>query len=62
MEAMAHLTKGLEVLQMLPETTERSRCELGLHLTLGPSLLSLRGPSAPRWDRSGHERASCASK
>jgi predicted ATPase len=46
-EAVAHLTKGLEVLQTLPETTERARCELGLQLALGPSLIVTRGPGAP---------------
>jgi predicted ATPase len=45
-EAVAHLTKGLEVLQRLPETTERARRELGLQLALGPSLIVTRGPSA----------------
>jgi predicted ATPase len=46
-EAVAHLTKGLEVLQTLPETTERARRELELYLTLGPSLVVTRGPSDP---------------
>jgi DNA-binding winged helix-turn-helix (wHTH) protein/predicted ATPase len=52
-EAVAHLTKGLEVLQMLPETTERARRELGLQLALGPSLIVTRGPGAPEV---GHAR------
>ena len=46
-EAVAHLTKSLEVLQMLPETTDRARRELGLQLALGPSLIVTMGPGAP---------------
>ena len=46
-EAVAHCTRGLEVLTLLPDTPARTGYELGLHLTLGASLLSLRGPSAP---------------
>jgi predicted ATPase len=53
-EAVAHLTRGLEVLQRLPETTERARRELGLQLALGPSLIVIRGPGAPEV---GHARA-----
>ena len=34
-EAVAHLTKGLEVLQMLPETTERTQRELAFQVSLG---------------------------
>jgi predicted ATPase len=52
-EAVAHLTKGLEVLQMLPETTGRARRELGLQLARGPSLIATRGPGAPEV---GHAR------
>jgi DNA-binding winged helix-turn-helix (wHTH) protein len=47
MEAVAHCTRGLEVLKLLPDTPVRARYELGLYLTLGPSLLSLSGPGAP---------------
>jgi DNA-binding winged helix-turn-helix (wHTH) protein/predicted ATPase len=46
-EAIAHCTRGLEVLKLLPDTPECAGYELGLHLALGASLLSLRGPSAP---------------
>jgi class 3 adenylate cyclase/DNA-binding winged helix-turn-helix (wHTH) protein/predicted ATPase len=46
-EAVAHCTKGLEVLKMLPETKERARSELELQVTLGPSLFATRGPDAP---------------
>src|SRR5262249_23575700 len=42
-EAINHLTKGLEVLKTLPDTSERARQELALQLTLGPSLLAAKG-------------------
>ena len=35
-EAIGHLTKGLEVLAALPDTPERPQQELGLQTTLGP--------------------------
>jgi class 3 adenylate cyclase/DNA-binding winged helix-turn-helix (wHTH) protein/predicted ATPase len=44
-EAVAHCTKGLEVLKTLPETAERARQELALQSTLGPSLFATRGPT-----------------
>jgi predicted ATPase len=37
-EAVSHCTKGLEILQALPDTTEGACCELGMQLTLGSSL------------------------
>jgi TOMM system kinase/cyclase fusion protein len=50
-EAVSHVTRGLEVLQALPETRERAQQELALHLTLGPALGSTRGPNAPEVER-----------
>src|SRR5207237_9354121 len=35
LEAISHLTTGLELLEMLPYTPERTRCALDLHTTLG---------------------------
>ena len=46
-EAIAHLTQGLEVLQTLPDTVERSYQELLLQTTLGPALMATRGCAAP---------------
>jgi predicted ATPase len=46
-EAMAHLRKGLEALQALPETAARARQELTLQLTMGESLEALQGSTAP---------------
>jgi predicted ATPase len=46
-EAISHLTRGLEVLKGLPATPERRQQELGLHLTLGIPLSATRGYAAP---------------
>jgi predicted ATPase/class 3 adenylate cyclase len=46
-EAVAHLTKGLEVLQTLPDTPERTQHELDLQVALGQALQVTRGLSAP---------------
>jgi class 3 adenylate cyclase/predicted ATPase len=46
-EAVAHLTRGLELLKTLPDTPERAQQELSLHLTLGPALMHVRGFAAP---------------
>jgi predicted ATPase len=42
-EAIAHLTKGLEVLKSLPETPEHIQHELLLQTTLGPALMAVKG-------------------
>ena len=42
-EAMAHLTKGLELLTTLPETPERARQELSLHIALGATVAVTKG-------------------
>jgi DNA-binding winged helix-turn-helix (wHTH) protein/predicted ATPase len=46
-EVIAHCTRGMEVLRRLPDTLARAGYELELRLSLGASLLSLQGPSAP---------------
>jgi DNA-binding winged helix-turn-helix (wHTH) protein/tetratricopeptide (TPR) repeat protein len=45
-EAIAHLSRGLEVLQTLPNTPERRRQELEMQITLGPALVASRGYAA----------------
>jgi TOMM system kinase/cyclase fusion protein len=50
-EAIAHLTRGLEVLATLPDTPERARRELDLQLTLGPAWMVIKG-----WSDRGAER------
>lgn len=46
MEAVEHLTKGLKLLQMLPETPEIIRQELTQQLALGAPLQIVKGYSA----------------
>ena len=46
-EAIAHLTRGIEVLGGVADTSERARQKLALQLALGPVLMSTRGFSAP---------------
>jgi class 3 adenylate cyclase/predicted ATPase len=46
-EAIAHLTKGLAVLQTLPQTPEHVHDELLLQHTLGVSLMAIKGYAAP---------------
>jgi tetratricopeptide (TPR) repeat protein len=46
-EALAHLTKGLELLKILPDTRERDQRELSLQLTMGPALMAAKGQAAP---------------
>jgi TOMM system kinase/cyclase fusion protein len=43
LEAVAHLTKGLEVLGTLPDTPERAQQELAMQITLGPALMTTKG-------------------
>jgi TOMM system kinase/cyclase fusion protein len=47
LEAIGHLTKGLEVLKTLPETVEHREQELVLQTTLGPALIATKGYAAP---------------
>lgn len=42
-EAIAHLTRGLRLLEALPASVERDRSELELQITLGPALRATRG-------------------
>jgi len=46
-EAIGHLTKGLEVLQTLPDTPERAQRELTLQLALAWPLTATKGEGAP---------------
>jgi predicted ATPase len=45
-EAVAQLTKGLEVLANLPESTARQQHELDLRLAMGPALIATQGWAA----------------
>jgi len=46
-EAITHLTKGLELLKTLPDMTERVQQELTLQVALGVPLQAARGHGAP---------------
>ena len=46
-EAIAHLTKGLELLKTLPDTPERIQHELALHISLGIALIATKGLCGP---------------
>jgi tetratricopeptide (TPR) repeat protein len=46
-EAIAHLTQGLELLTLLPDSPERVRHEINLQVTLGPALMATKGYAAP---------------
>src|SRR5262249_33483310 len=46
MEAINHLRQGLALLQTLPETPERCQREVDLLITLGASLLAVKGYAA----------------
>ena len=45
-EAISHLTKGLELLKTLPDTPERPQQELTLQIALGSALLVTKGLGA----------------
>src|SRR5207249_11017999 len=45
-EAISHLTKGLELLKTLPQTPECRQQELTLHITLGVPLTATKGYAA----------------
>ncbi|MDA2919106.1 TOMM system kinase/cyclase fusion protein [Desulfobacterota bacterium AH_259_B03_O07] len=47
MEAISHLTKGLELLKSMPDKTDRTRIELDLLITLGPALTAVKGWASP---------------
>src|SRR5215468_7866256 len=47
LEAISHLTTGIELLQTLPETPERTQHALTLYIALGAALQVTKGPAAP---------------
>ncbi|MBI3303485.1 MAG: hypothetical protein HYZ72_15585 [Deltaproteobacteria bacterium] len=50
-EAINHLTKGLELLKALPDTPERTQQELALQTTLGLALIRTKGYAAPEVEK-----------
>ncbi len=49
-EAVAHLSRGLEILTTLPRSAERDRQDLTFHVALGNSLAVTKGWAAPEVD------------
>jgi predicted ATPase len=47
LEAMTHLQQGLQLLQTLPETLERTQQEVDMLIALGASLRATKGAAAP---------------
>src|SRR5262245_24497900 len=50
-EAISHLTQGLELLKTLPNTPERAQRELTLQIALGLPLQTTKGMGAPELER-----------
>jgi len=50
-EAISHLTKGLEVIETMPDTRERTLQELDLQTILGSALLATKGYAGPEVER-----------
>jgi GNAT superfamily N-acetyltransferase len=50
-EAISHLTKGLELLKPLPDTPERAQQELTLQIPLGVQLQATKGFASPEVER-----------
>ncbi len=60
-EAIAHLTKGVALVQKLPETPARAAQELTLQIALGAPLLTIKGHAAPEVERTyARARALCS--
>jgi class 3 adenylate cyclase/tetratricopeptide (TPR) repeat protein len=51
-EAVSHLTKGLELLKTLPQISERARQELDMQIILGQALMATKGFGAPEVEQS----------
>jgi len=47
LEAISHVTTGIELLKSLPETPERTQHALTMHLALGAALQMAKGQAAP---------------
>jgi class 3 adenylate cyclase/predicted ATPase len=55
-EAIKHLSQGLQSLLSLPDTRERQQAQLRFQITLGPAYMATRGRGAPEAARA-YERA-----
>ncbi len=61
-EAISHLTKGLELLKTLPDTPERAQQELALQTTLGPLLIATKGYAAEEREQPIPGRGNCVGR
>jgi class 3 adenylate cyclase/predicted ATPase len=60
-EAVQHLTRGLALLDTLPETPARAQHELDLQIALGPALMATKGTAAAEVEQTyARARALCA--
>jgi class 3 adenylate cyclase/predicted ATPase len=60
LEAGQHLTRGLDLLSILPETPQRAQQELDLQVALGPALMATRGWAVPEVEQTyARARALC---
>jgi predicted ATPase len=50
-EAMSHLSRALELIQVLPESAKRDQLELDLRTAVGAPLIAIRGYAAPEVER-----------
>jgi predicted ATPase len=50
-EAVAHLRRGLKLLESLPDSTDRTACEVAMLLTLGVPLQSIKGAGSPETEQ-----------
>jgi predicted ATPase len=51
MEAISHLTKGLELVELLSDEAERIQQELTMQTILGPAFIAAKGYAAPEVER-----------
>ncbi len=60
-EAISHITKGLELIKLLPDGPERIQQELTLQTILGPAFIAAKGYAAPEVERTfARARALCS--
>ncbi|MBV8089822.1 MAG: tetratricopeptide repeat protein, partial [Alphaproteobacteria bacterium] len=45
-ETIAHLTRGLEILSGMPDTSQRAQLEIDFQMSLGPALIAVKGHGA----------------
>src|SRR5205823_308016 len=59
-EAIAHLNRGIDVVNWISDNSGKPKLELDLHIALGPCLISTQGPaSAPAMTTFGRARELC---